>query len=161
MSEIADRGIAAHWQYKDNYNLVDDSSSDPINVTWLRDLVDILDSGATSEELLEATKLEMFQQQVFCFTTKGDLIHLPINSNPIDFAYTLHSEIGNMCIGCKVNGKSQPLFTKLQNGDEVEILTSKGQEPSEVWENIATTAKAQTSIKRYFKKSLVHLEIFS
>ena len=152
MSEIADRGIAAHWQYKDNYNLVDDSSSDPINVTWLRDLVDILDSGATSEELLEATKLEMFQQQVFCFTPKGDLIHLPINSNPIDFAYAIHSEIGNMCIGCKVNGKSQPLFTKLQNGDEVEILTSKGQEPSEVWENIATTAKAQTSIKRYFKK---------
>ena len=152
MSEIADSGIAAHWQYKDNYNLVDDSSSDPINVTWLRDLVDILDSGATSEELLEATKLEMFQQQVFCFTPKGDLIHLPINSNPIDFAYALHSEIGNMCIGCKVNGKSQPLFAKLQNGDEVEILTSKGQEPSEVWENIATTAKAQTSIKRYFKK---------
>ena len=152
MSEIADSGIAAHWQYKDNYNLVDDSSSDPINVTWLRDLVDILDSGATSEELLEATKLEMFQQQVFRFTPKGDLIHLPINSNPIDFAYALHSEIGNMCIGCKVNGKSQPLFAKLQNGDEVEILTSKGQEPSEVWENIATTAKAQTSIKRYFKK---------
>ena len=152
MNEIADSGIAAHWQYKDNYNLVDDSSSDPINVTWLRDLVDILDSGATSEELLEATKLEMFQQQVFCFTPKGDLIHLPINSNPIDFAYALHSEIGNMCIGCKVNGKSQPLFAKLQNGDEVEILTSKGQEPSEVWENIATTAKAQTSIKRYFKK---------
>ena len=152
MSEIADSGIAAHWQYKDNYNLVDDSFSDPINVTWLRDLVDILDSGATSEELLEATKLEMFQQQVFCFTPKGDLIHLPINSNPIDFAYALHSEIGNMCIGCKVNGKSQPLFAKLQNGDEVEILTSKGQEPSEVWENIATTAKAQTSIKRYFKK---------
>ena len=152
MSQIAESGIAAHWQYKDNYNLVDDSSSDPINVTWLRDLVDILDSGATSEELLEATKLEMFQEQVFCFTPKGDLIHLPLNSNPIDFAYALHSEIGNMCIGCKVNGKSQPLFTKLQNGDEVEILTSRGQEPSEVWENIATTAKAQSSIKRYFKK---------
>ena len=152
MSQIADSGIAAHWQYKDNYNLVDDSSSDPINVTWLRDLVDILDSGATSEELLEATKLEMFQQQVFCFTPKGDLIHLPENSNPIDFAYALHSEIGNRCIGSKVNGKSQPLFTKLSNGDEVEILTSRGQEPSEVWGNIATTAKAQSSIKRFFKK---------
>jgi len=92
MDSVADRGIAAHWSYKENYNLVDNSSSDPVNVTWLRDLVEILDSGASSEELLEATKLEMFQDQVFCFTPKGDLIHLPSNSNSIDFAYALHQK---------------------------------------------------------------------
>jgi len=152
MDSIADRGIAAHWSYKENYNLVDNSSSDPVNVTWLRDLVEILDSGASSEELLEATKLEMFQDQVFCFTPKGDLIHLPSNSNSIDFAYALHSEIGNRCVGCKINGKPRPLYTKIQNGDEIEILTSKSQAPSETWENIVTTAKAQSSIKKYFKK---------
>ena len=152
MDSVADRGIAAHWSYKENYNLVDNSSSDPVNVTWLRDLVEILDSGASSEELLEATKLEMFQDQVFCFTPKGDLIHLPSNSNSIDFAYALHSEIGNRCVGCKINGKPRPLYTKIQNGDEIEILTSKSQAPSETWENIVTTAKAQSSIKKYFKK---------
>jgi GTP pyrophosphokinase len=152
MDVVAERGIAAHWSYKDTYNLIDHSSSDPINVTWLRDLVDILDSGATSEELLEATKLEIFQDEVFCFTPKGDLIHLPYGSNSIDFAYALHSEIGNKCVGCKINGKSQALFTKIQNGDEIEIITSKSEAPSETWENIVTTAKAQSSIKRYFKK---------
>ena len=152
MNSIADRGIAAHWTYKENYSLIDNSSSDPVNVTWLRDLVEFLDSGGSSEELLEATKLEMFQNEVFCFTPKGDLIHLPVNSNSIDFAYALHSEIGNRCIGCKINGKPKPLFAKIQNGDEIEILTSKNQAPSETWENIVTTAKAQSSIKRYFKK---------
>ena len=152
MDSTADRGIAAHWTYKENYSLVDNSSSDPVNVTWLRDLVEILDSGGSSEELLEATKLEMFQDQVFCFTPKGDLIHLPANSNSIDFAYALHSEIGNRCVGCKINGKPKPLYAKIQNGDEIEIMTSKSQAPSETWENIATTAKAQSSIKRYFKK---------
>ena len=152
MNTIADKGIAAHWSYKENYNLVDNSSSDPVNVTWLRDLVEILDSGGSSEDLLEATKLEMFQDQVFCFTPKGDLIHLPANSNSIDFAYALHSEIGNRCVGCKINGKPRPLFTKLQNGDEIEVLTSKKPSPSETWENIVTTAKAQSSIKRFFKK---------
>ena len=90
-------------------------------MTWLRDLVEILDSGGSSEELMEATKLEMFQDQVFCFTPKGDLIHLPSNSNSIDFAYALHSEIGNRCVGCKINGKPKPLYTKLQNGDEIEV----------------------------------------
>ena len=152
MDVVADKGIAAHWSYKENYNLIDNSSSDPVNVTWLRDLVEILDSGGSSEELMEATKLEMFQDQVFCFTPKGDLIHLPSNSNSIDFAYALHSEIGNRCVGCKINGKPKPLYTKLQNGDEIEILTSKNPSPSETWENIVTTAKAQSSIKRFFKK---------
>ena len=152
MDSVAERGIAAHWNYKDSYNVIDNSSSDPINVTWLRDLVDILDSGATSEELLEVTKLEIFQDEVFCFTPKGDLIHLPFGSNSIDFAYALHSEIGNKCVGCKINGKSQALFTKIKNGDEIEIITSKNEAPSETWENIVTTAKAQSAIKRYFKK---------
>ena len=152
MDVVADKGIAAHWSYKENYNLIDNSSSDPVNVTWLRDLVEILDSGGSSEELMEATKLEMFQDQVFCFTPKGDLIHLPSNSNSIDFAYALHSEIGNRCVGCKINGKPKPLYTKLQNGDEIEILTSKNPSPSETWEKIVTTAKAQSSIKRFFKK---------
>lgn len=152
MDIVAERGIAAHWNYKDSYNVIDNSSSDPINVTWLRDLVDILDSGATSEELLEVTKLEIFQDEVFCFTPKGDLIHLPFGSNSIDFAYALHSEIGNKCVGCKINGKSQALFTKIKNGDEIEIITSKNEAPSETWENIVTTAKAQSAIKRYFKK---------
>ena len=152
MNSVADKGIAAHWKYKENYSLIDNSSSDPVNVTWLRDLVEILDSGGSSEDLLEATKLEMFQDQVFCFTPKGDLIHLPVNSNAIDFGYALHSEIGNRCVGCKINGKPRPLYTKLQNGDEIEILTSKSPAPSETWENIVVTAKAQSSIKRFFKK---------
>ena len=122
--------------------------------------MEILDGGGSSEELLEATKLEMFQDQVFCYT-EGDLIHLPANSNSIDFAYALHSEIGNRCVGCKINGKPRPLFTKLQNGDEIEILTSKKPSPSETWENIVTTAKAQSSIKRFLKsKKKTNLQVW-
>ena len=150
MDEVAESGIAAHWSYRDGEREKNPFVVGPFK--WLRGLSDGFIKSENPSEFFEHVKLEMFQEQVFCFTPKGDLIHLPLNSNPIDFAYALHSEIGNMCIGCKVNGKSQPLFTKLQNGDEVEILTSRGQEPSEVWENIATTAKAQSSIKRYFKK---------
>ena len=130
MDSVADRGIAAHWSYKENYNLVDNSSSDPVNVTWLRDLLENLDRGASSEELLEATKLEMFQDQVFCFTPKGDLIHLPSNSNSIDFAYAVHTKIGDAAIGCEINGKESPLQSKLFNGDMIKIITSKNASPS-------------------------------
>src|SRR5204863_360270 len=106
---------------------------------WLRSLIDILDKAPNAEEFLEHTKLEMFQDQVFCFTPKGKLISLPRGATPIDFAYAVHSQVGDTCVGAKINGRMLPLRTQLANGDQIEIVTSRAQTPSPTWERFVVT----------------------
>src|SRR5262249_51536208 len=117
---------------------------------WLRELVDILEHSS-AEEFLEHTKLEMFQDQVFVFTPKGDLIALPRGATPVDFAYAVHSQVGDTCVGAKINGRLLPLRTELVNGDQVEIVTSKAQTPSPTWERFVVTGKARARIRRYIR----------
>ena len=121
---------------------------------WLRRLVDTLLEGDNPEEFLEHTKLELFQDQVFCFTPKGRLIALPRGATPIDFAYAVHTDIGNSCVGAVINGRQMPLATQLRNGDEVEVLTAKGQTPPAAWERIAVTGKARSAIRRAAREAL-------
>jgi len=145
MHEIAEKGVAAHWAYKQG------QKAEGRNFKWIRELLEILDQAANPEEFLENTKLEMYNDQVFCFTPKGDLIGLPRGSTPVDFAYAIHSYVGDTCVGAKVNGEIKPLRTVLQNGDQVEILTSKAQHPSTEWERFVITGKAKAAIRRYVR----------
>jgi RelA/SpoT family (p)ppGpp synthetase len=150
MHQIAEYGIAAHPLYKDEQGspteqLVRESGA----YAWLRRTIELLAEGSDPEEFLEHTKLELFHDQVFCFTPKGKLIALPRGATPIDFAYAVHTDVGNMAIGAKINGKIGPLSSALQNGDEVQILTSKAQTaPPSAWESIVVTGKARDAIRR-------------
>ena len=146
MQDQAERGVAAHWIYKQG-----EPSTDAPQYAWLRSLIDILDKAPNAEEFLEHTKLEMFQDQVFCFTPKGKLIALPRGATPIDFAYAVHSQVGDICVGAKINGRMQPLRTQLANGDQVEIVTSKAQTPSPTWERFVVTGKAKAAIRRFIR----------
>ena len=137
--------MAAHWAYKQG------QKAEGRNFRWIRELLEILDQAANPEEFLENTKLEMYNDQVFCFTPKGDLIGLPRGATPVDFAYAVHSKVGNTCVGAKVNGEIKPLRTVLQNGDQVEVLTSKAQHPSTEWERFVVTGKAKAAIRRYVR----------
>jgi len=114
----------------------------------LRQTIQSLSEGDNPEEFLEHTKLELFQDQVFCFTPKGRLIALPRNATPIDFAYAVHTNIGDSCVGAKINGRIMPLMTSLRNGDEVEIIRSKAQVPPAAWESLVVTGKARAAIRR-------------
>ncbi|MBP3546480.1 MAG: bifunctional (p)ppGpp synthetase/guanosine-3',5'-bis(diphosphate) 3'-pyrophosphohydrolase [Alphaproteobacteria bacterium] len=145
MHEIAEKGVAAHWAYKQG------QKAEGKNFRWIRELLEILEQASNPEEFLENTKLEMYNDQVFCFTPKGDLIGLPVNSTPVDFAYAVHSSVGDTCVGAKINGEIRPLRTMLQNGDQVEILTSKAQHPSTEWERFVVTGKAKAAIRRYVR----------
>ncbi len=154
MHEVAERGVAAHGFYKD-VSRPDEARSGvkaPVAGSnakrWLRRLVDILSEGDSPKEFLEHTRLELFSDQVFCFTPKGDLIALPKGANAIDFAYAVHTDIGNSCVGCRVNGRHAPLMTELENGDEVDIIRSKAQVPPAAWEGLAVTGKARAAIRR-------------
>ncbi len=147
MHEFAERGVAAHWNYKANEKVSHNTLKD---YNWLKDLVEMLESGENPEHFFEYTKLQLFQDQVFCFTPKGALIRLPANATPIDFAYAVHTEIGDKCIGCKINGKEYPLQSILQNGDEVQIITSSKPSPSMYWSAIAKTGKARAAVRRYW-----------
>ncbi len=146
MDEVAERGVAAHWSYKQG---VPDTEGPQYR--WLRELLDILEQASEPEEFLEHTKLEMFRNQVFCFTPKGDLIALPSGATPVDFAYAVHSEVGDTCVGAKINGRLMPLRTQLSNGDQVEIITSKAQTPSPTWERFVVTGKARARIRRFIR----------
>jgi GTP pyrophosphokinase len=152
MHEVAEYGVAAHALYKDGGNGTAPPKENPY--IWLRRLVDTLLEGDNPEEFLEHTKLELFQDQVFCFTPKGRLIALPRGATPIDFAYAVHTDIGNSCVGAVINGRQLPLTTQLRNGDEVEVLVSKGQTPPAAWERIAVTGKARSSIRRAARDAL-------
>jgi GTP diphosphokinase / guanosine-3',5'-bis(diphosphate) 3'-diphosphatase len=150
MDRVAEFGIAAHAFYKDGVGspterLKRESSA----FAWLRHTIAILSDSANPEEFLEHTKLELFHDQVFCFTPKGKLIALPRQANVIDFAYAVHTDVGNSAVGCKINGKFAPLSSELQNGDEVEVLTSDAQSsPPSAWESLAVTGKARAAIRR-------------
>src|SRR5215510_12619456 len=157
MHRVAEYGVAAHALYKDGAigngaGLNGAAKENPY--MWLRRLVDTLLEGDNSEEFLEHTKLELFQDQVFCFTPKGRLIALPRGATPIDFAYAVHTDIGNACTGAVINGRHLPLTTQLRNGDEVEVLVSKGQTPPAAWEKIAITGKAKSAIRRAARDAL-------
>ena len=145
MHEIGEKGVAAHWAYKQG------QKAEGKHYRWIRELLEILEQASNPEEFLENTKLEMYNDQVFCFTPKGDLIGLPINSTPVDFAYAVHSSVGDTCVGAKINGEIRPLRTVLQNGDQVDILTSKAQHPSTEWERFVVTGKAKAAIRRYVR----------
>ena len=151
MHEVAELGVAAHWHYKDSDLFGEETSVKSVEgrqYSWLRELLDILEHAQSPQEFLEHTKLEMFHDQVFCFTPKGDLIALPRGASPVDFAYAVHTEVGNRCVGAKVNGRIVPLRTRLQNGDQVEIVMSTAQKPSPEWEGFVVTGKARAHIRR-------------
>jgi GTP pyrophosphokinase len=143
MHRVADWGVATHWQYKQG------EQHDGRQYAWLRGLLEIMEQAASPEEFLEHTKLAMFQDQVFCFTPKGDLISLPRGATPIDFAYAVHSAVGDHTVSVKINGRQMPLGTILQNGDQVEITTSETQSPSPRWLRFVVTGKARARIRRF------------
>ena len=156
MDDIAEYGIAAHTLYKDEAGSRTELLSRESNAyAWLRRTIGLLAEGSNPEEFLEHTKLELFQDQVFCFTPKGKLIALPREATPIDFAYAVHTNVGNQAIGCKINGKIAPLASELQNGDEVEILTSKAQAaPPAAWESLVATGKARAAMRRATRQAV-------
>ena len=143
MHEAAEYGIAAHWEYKQG------ASKEGSQYRWLRNLLDLMQHSSDSNDFLEHTKIALYQDQIFCFSPKGDLMTLPKGATAIDFAYAIHSRIGDSCVGAKINGKMKPLRSVLQNGDQVEILTAKNQTPPAEWERIVVTAKAKASIRRF------------
>ncbi|MGH6670840.1 MAG: RelA/SpoT family protein [Xanthobacteraceae bacterium] len=156
MHEIAEYGIAAHALYKDGLGSPTELLSRESNAyAWLRRTIELLAEGSNPEEFLEHTKLELFHDQVFCFTPKGKLIALPRGATPIDFAYAVHTDVGNMAIGAKINGQIGPLSAPLQNGDEVQILTSEAQiAPPSAWESIVVTGKARAAIRRATREAV-------
>jgi RelA/SpoT family (p)ppGpp synthetase len=150
MEDLAEYGIAAHALYKDGVGSPTEMlSRESSAYAWLRRTIELLAEGSNPEEFLEHTKLELFHDQVFCFTPKGKLIALPRGGTSIDFAYAVHTDVGNMAVGCKINGQISPLASQLNNGDEVEIITSKAQAaPPAAWESIVVTGKARAAIRR-------------
>lgn len=152
MNEVAEYGIAAHWGYKQRHDGAQpEVSTSGKQYRWVRELLEILEQSEGAEEFLEHTKLEMYHDQVFCFTPKGDIIALPRGSTPVDFAFAVHSGVGFTCVGAKVNGRIVPLKHTLKNGDQVDIITAKTQTPSPTWERFVVTGKARSEIRRYIR----------
>ena len=160
MHTIAQNGVAAHWLYKDSDDDRRKVFEDIKPFKWLQELVDQLKIANTAEEFLEDTKMELFHDQVFCFTPKGRIIALPKGATPLDFAYAVHTEVGNSCAGARVNGNITPIRTVLRNGDEVEIIRAQGQLPSANWESIVVTGKARAAIRHHLRENehLAHIK---
>ena len=158
MNTVAEYGVAAHSIYKDHAGKTNGTGHQISKETnaygWLRRTIEQLAEGDNPEDFLENTRLELFQDQVFCFTPKGRLIALPRGATPIDFAYAVHTDVGDQCVGAKVNGRIMPLMTELKNGDEVEIIRSKAQVPPAAWESIVVTGKARAAIRRATKNAI-------
>ena len=148
MHEVAEKGVAAHWKYKENISSNDRQMEDWI--TWIRELFDSTSKESTPKQIMEGLKLNLYQDEIYVFTPKGDLKILPVNSTPVDFAFDIHSEVGYKCIGAKVNGKIVPLDSKLKSGDQVEVITSKIKKPHQDWEKFVVTHKAKSEIHKYF-----------
>jgi len=144
MHEVAEHGVAAHWIYKETR-----SRNNSISVKWIQELVGILDEEAGADEFLEHTKLDLYRDQVFCFTPRGDLISLPRGATAVDFAYAVHTKIGETCNGVRINGKARQLATELENGDQIEILTAEDAKPKAEWEGFVQTARAKSAIRRF------------
>ncbi len=151
MDAVAERGVAAHWQYK--YGAKRGGGEDSRAFRALGELVEMIEHGSGPEELLENTKLELFFDQVFCFTPKGDLIALPRGATPVDFAYAVHTDVGDTCVGARINGHHRPLRTRLDNGDMVEIIRSEAQTPRSEWESFVVTGKARAAIRRFVRQA--------
>lgn len=147
MHAQAELGLAAHWAYKQHIRTEGGQQS-----PWLQDLLEILEHASSPEEFMEHTKMAMYQDQVFCFTPKGELIQLPKGSTPVDFAYAVHSRLGDTAVGAKVNGRVVPLRTVLNNGDQVEILRSSAQQPDPAWETFVITGKARSAVRRHVRQ---------
>ena len=150
MHDVAESGVAAHWSYRDGVRSRNPFAVDPVK--WVAQLTEQLDSEEDHEDFLEAVKLEMYADQVFCFTPKGEVVKLPRGATPIDFAYAIHTRIGSACVGAKIDGMRVPLWTRVKNGQSIEIITAQGQTPQATWLDIATTGKAKTAIRRSLRE---------
>ncbi|MCF6233114.1 MAG: bifunctional (p)ppGpp synthetase/guanosine-3',5'-bis(diphosphate) 3'-pyrophosphohydrolase [Rhodobacteraceae bacterium] len=150
MHDVAETGVAAHWSYRDGVRSNNPFAVDPVK--WISGLSEQFDDEENHEDFLEAVKLEMYSDQVFCFSPKGDVVKLPRGATPIDYAYSIHTRIGSACVGAKVDGIRVPLWTRLKNGQSVEIITAEGQTPQVSWLDIATTGKARTAIRRALRE---------
>lgn len=150
MHEIAERGFAAHWRYKESKTTSDKDLENWVN--WIRDIFESATKDEEKKDLLENFKLNLYQDEIYVFTPKGDLKRLPLNSTPVDFAFEIHSKVGHHCIGAKVNGKIVPLDTRLHSGDQLEIIISKNQHPNKNWLKFAVTHKAKNAIRKYLNK---------
>ena len=157
MHDLAENGVASHWSYKDGTSpsehetavLSETFGAYTRKLRWVQDLLDILEDSQGPDEFLENTKLELYQDQVFCFTPKGQLISLPRGATPVDFAYAVHSQVGDRCVGAKVNGRLVPLKHVLENGDQIDIMTARGGTPSPSWERFVVTGKARARVRRF------------
>jgi GTP diphosphokinase / guanosine-3',5'-bis(diphosphate) 3'-diphosphatase len=149
MHEVAEAGVAAHWSYREGVRAKNPFAVDPAK--WIATLTERLDEGDT-DEFLENVKLEMYSDQVFCFTPKGDVIQLPRGATPLDYAYAIHTRIGNSCVSAKIDGIRVPLWTRLKNGQSVEIITAEGQRPQASWIDIVTTGRAKAAIRRSLRE---------
>ncbi len=150
MDEVAETGVAAHWAYREGVRSQNRFAVDPF--TWLRDIADRIQKGESPQDFIEHVKLDMFHDQVFCFTPKGDVIPLPRGATPIDFAYAIHSRVGDSCVGAKIDGRRAPLWTRLRNGQQVEVIRAEAQRPSPVWMDMAVTGRARSAIKRALRE---------
>ncbi len=150
MHDVAETGVAAHWSYRDGVRGENPFAVD--SARWLRSLTEQFDTEEDHEDFLEAVKLEMYQDQVFCFTPTGDVVKLPRGATPIDFAYAIHTRIGNACVGAKIDHMRVPLWTRIKNGQSVEIITAHGQMPQATWLDVATTGKAKSAIRRALRE---------
>ncbi len=150
MHEVAEAGVAAHWSYRDGVRTQNPFAVDPTK--WVTSLTERFEAGEDHDEFLENVKLEMYSDQVFCFTPKGDVVQLPKGATPIDFAYSIHTRIGNSCVGAKVDGIRVPLWTRLKNGQSVEIITAAGQRPQATWIDIVITGRAKAAIRRSLRE---------
>jgi GTP pyrophosphokinase/guanosine-3',5'-bis(diphosphate) 3'-pyrophosphohydrolase len=150
MHDVAESGVAAHWSYRDGIRSENPFAVDPAQ--WIAGLTERFDDEEDNQDFLEAVKLEMYADQVFCFTPKGDVVKLPRGATPIDFAYAIHTRIGHACVGAKVDGIRVPLWTRVKNGQSVDVITAEGQTPQVSWLEIATTGKARTAIRRALRE---------
>ncbi len=148
MHEIAEFGVAAHWKYKDPKEVKEKDSKE---YNWLHNLIEIIDQVPTKDEINNYTRIQLFKDYVYVFSPKGDIYELPKNATSIDFAYAVHSEVGDSCIGTKINGKMQPLNMKLNNGDQIEIITSNESTPSPLWRRFAVTSRVRSRIKKFIR----------
>ena len=152
MNHIAEYGVAAHWKYKDPKII---QEKDTKEYKWIYDLLELMENSSTQDELIENSKIKLFQNNIYVFSPKGDVFELPKNATPIDFAYSIHTEIGDKCVACKINGKLQPLKLKLKNGDQVEILTSSNAQPSPLWERFTVTSKVKSQLRRFSRSKKI------